>query len=599
MNSFVCLFCFSFVSGREEGTAQGVSKAKGPRFDSRARFRGSGTVPWFSTRQAHCLSHGTENAHALRNSQSASRFDARCRLLGSKSRFRTVVLTARRTAVHFHAAPVPHRKCHRFWMSFSTKPKQMRPYETVCLLGWDGDPAQFNTFEFPNGCLLSLTSQIDGRVVSLHSERSPYPAVFTCCPSPRMSCRRTGTHDSERAGVAEAYIRALRSRGVGLPPGKTERQLTRALMSWVRAAEEYTGTSPLTLAWTCSIVFRALPRLRFSLQRTPRGTVTMTLKVHRGASWRFKEEKAVVKTRSIRGPLLGSEVLRTMCSIMGLGKDNTRTLLNMYAFKDADIGAEVDNRFRIAAERNIPDDMRRCVVRARPQCAVCGSSVVRAEFEGYIPTKTADECNPRLGYISICRTCAIAPVRVQVWGATVAVELVSMPPLVATGQTEDFTETHVLISSPVKFEHAEDTPQSVYYQQCRAVPVPYMSIWQKTACFVSSAERVLRSNNAGMGKLMHLSENVLVIIIKHLKSQLEMMPPSRALFKRGPATSAIHDKPTSPPSSPAAYYSPTSPSYSPTSPSYSPVASPDYDTDSDDFSFTSYISSDEDGADDQ
>jgi hypothetical protein len=401
-----------------------------------------------------------------------------------------------------------------------------------------------------------------------------------------MSGRRTGTHDSERAGVAEAYIRALRSRGVGLPPGKTEFELMRALMSWVRVAEEYTGTSPLTLAWTCSIVFRALPRLRFSLQRTPRGTVTMTLKVHRGASWRFKEERAVVKTRSIRGPLLGSEVLRTMCSIMGLGKD-TRTLLSMYAFNDADIGTHIDNRFRIAAERNIPDNMRRCVVRARPQCAVCGSSVVRAEFEGYIPTKTADECDPRLGYIRICRTCAIAPVRVQVWGATVTVKLVSMPPLVATGQTEEFTETHVLISSPVIFEHTEDTPQSVYYQQCRAVPLPYRSIWQKTACVVSAAERVLRSNKAGMGKLMHLSENVLVIIIKHLKSQLEMMPPSRALFKQGPATSAIHDKPT-PPSSPAAYYSPTSPSYS-------PVAPPDYDTDD----FTAYTSSNEDGADDQ
>lgn len=456
----------------------------------------------------------------------------------------------------------------------------MKAFDRVRVLGSEGDAAQFGVFKFPHGCMLFIEGWIDGRVVSLNAER--YPRDKYLCG-----------YEVERAGVAEAYIGALRGRGVCLPENKTTRQLKRGLMSWLRVAEAYTGASPLALAWTGSIVFRNLPRFRFALQRTPEnGTVMMTLEIAMAVSVRFTEKSTPVPAATKVGPLLGSEVLNAISRIVNpktkCWQDMRRSmdaLLQQYEFKDIDLGHEMDKLMRVPDERNIPDNIRRCVLRARPRCALCWSCIKDMAMTDELDEK----CSVRLEFISVCRTCVASPVRLRSWASTFKVELATEAP------TETRTEhaEHVRFGSSVELEHTEHVPGRVYYAQCRAIPVLYKSIWQRTACFVSAAEMVLRDNKTGA--LRHLSRELIDIIMWHLMS--EVMPPSRALFEK---RSVLSEHPREHPA-----YTPTQQEYSPTSPRYTPVSPSDTPdsaghAEESDWSTDSYYwSSDENGADDE
>ena len=252
-------------------------------------------------------------------------------------------------------------------------------------------------------------------------------------------------------------------------------------------------------------------------------------------------------------------------------------LLQKYEFKDIDLGHEIDKRMRVPDERNIPDTIRRCVLRARPRCALCASCII----EHMAMTDELDEkCSVRLEFISVCRTCVASPVRLRSWASTFTVELATEPP---TETRTQHTE-HVRCSSSMELEHTEHVPGPVYYEQCRAIPVLYKSIWQRTVCFVSAVDMVLRDNKTGA--LRHLSRELIDIIIEHLMS--EMMPPSRALFEKNTVQ---------PCELPA--YTPTQQDHSPTSTRYTPSHSPGHSEKSDSDTDSYYWSSDEDGADDE
>ena len=468
-------------------------------------------------------------------------------------------------------------------------PPPMKAFQRVCVLGCGGDAAQFGVFKFPHGCMLFVQGHVDGRVVSLHAER--YPSYY-------HENGALGGHEAEaeRAGVAEAYIRALRGRGVELPTDKTAPELTRAVMSWLRVAEAYTGASPLALAWTGSVVLRAMPRFRFALQRTPEtGTVMMTLEIARAVCTRFIENRTPVPAATKTGALLGSEVLNAISRIVNPKsktwqevRSNMGALLAQYEFKDVDLGKQIDRLIRVTDERIFPDTVRRCVLRARPRCALCASCLLER-----IPTRSTDEfdekCNVRLEFIGLCRACVASPVRLRSWASAFTAELATDPPTEPSTEQPRALGEHVRLSSPEQLDHTELAPGPVYYALCRAIPAAYTSVWQRAARFVSAAERVLRGNKnkagATTGMMLHLSADVVEIIIAHLRSGSDMMPPSRAQFASVRETRGA--------------YTPTRQTYSPTSPRYSPAASPRHNTEKDyGDSDSSYASSDEDGADD-
>ena len=335
----------------------------------------------------------------------------------------------------------------------------MLPGDVVDVLGNLADPAQFEPFVYPIGCVLRASAFFDGRVVRVQTH------------VPIRVARPEEAADPDRNTVARAYARAV---------NRPDEPAVVALETWLAAVERITGASARAIAEAGSVRLEAMPDYIVTVLREPSACGPPVVRVSfAGAKTRERDEVVVIGHATF-GAVVGA------CAET-IGPDVSKTHA-FYRIVSSEAGV-IDLAAPPAEDAALDTHACKFLLTTRSACAACGATIgVRGGTPAYRLTRMTDARVPR---VVTCLGCPVQGAPLRSW------------------QFEFTADARVPVLNVRR-----DAPTATR-RAFAAVPAARASVWQHAA-YVATWLRLLLRHTSDAGLLRLLPPEVLELVLSHL-----------------------------------------------------------------------------------
>ena len=374
----------------------------------------------------------------------------------------------------------------------------MLPDEEVFVFGFPPTEAQFVPFVFPEGCVLEVSSFVDGTLVRARYWERP-----------------SGTFESSTIDVASALYAVCYNylKAAGVP---YDMHKLRALLTWARIIERIACAQITHVVCEGAFKFRAIPAYKIVVHRSRGGALALSLVTG------TVERKVQVRASTVRTTV--RTVLDTCATL--LANDDILGTYRLYGNFIDGVNRVIVNRVidpsELDTELLCAPGQRTLRLNPLPVCCHCGSCI------------TSGSCAPHprthLPRVHLCRTCSGRTTRcaartVSVWGHTLRVATASWMP------------------------NGTLTPDGLVHEREPRCDVPkeYASPWSLIATGADAggtmARRVIcarlrRTRDEivlmhafryalALGALRDFPENVVRLVVKHVYAAVPMPPTTQ------------------------------------------------------------------------